>query len=121
LNINWNPSNGETWNNYINGWLPTEGIQAIVNVINQITILIYLESGAVQMFFSKLFDSFFIKKDDSESFTFKQEFKRREINVEMFKKAFNDDSLNLELTIIDFLQFLFNLPGVIGMLSSGEE
>jgi hypothetical protein len=39
----------------------------------------------------------------------------------MFKKAFNNDSINFDLTIIDFLQFLFNLPGVIGMLSNGQE
>jgi hypothetical protein len=36
--------------------------------------------------------------------------------VELFKKAFNNDSINFDLSIIDFLQFLFNLPEIIGML-----
>jgi hypothetical protein len=41
--------------------------------------------------------------------------------VEIFKKAFNNDSIHFDLLIIDFLQFLFNIPGVIGTLSSGQE
>jgi hypothetical protein len=41
--------------------------------------------------------------------------------VELLKKAFNNDSINFDLNIIYFLQFLFNLPGVIGMLSNGQE
>jgi hypothetical protein len=41
--------------------------------------------------------------------------------VEFFEKEFNGENINFDLSIINFLQFLFNLPGVIGMLSIGQE
>jgi hypothetical protein len=101
--------------------LPTEGIQAIVDRINQIIILICLESGGIQMFFPKLINPFFIKKDDLESYTFREVLESRQINVESFKKDFNGENINFDLTIIDFLQVLFNLPEIIGMLSTGQK
>jgi hypothetical protein len=44
----------------LNGWLPSEGFQAISNYIKRIIILIYLASGAVQIFFPNMIDVFFI-------------------------------------------------------------
>jgi hypothetical protein len=83
--------------------------------------LIYLENGAAQMFFPNMFDSFFIRENELEPYTLKQALETKKINVELFKKAFKNDSINFDLLTIDFLQFLFNLPGEIGMLSSGYE
>jgi hypothetical protein len=68
-----------------------------------------------------MIDSFFIRENELESYSFKQVLEIKKINVEMFKKVFDNDSINFDLTIINFLQFLFNLPGVIGMFSNGQE
>jgi hypothetical protein len=55
LNINWEQSYyGETWDNYLNGWLPPKGIQGISNYIKRIIVLIYLNNNVVQMFFPNI-------------------------------------------------------------------
>jgi hypothetical protein len=122
--INWKPTyNGETWDNYLNGWLPPEGIQVIANYIKQIIILIYLDSSVMQMFFpiDNNNNTFFIKEEELESLSFKEVVQKRGYNIEVFKRTFHNDSINFDLSMIDFLQKLFEFKAVIGMLSSGYE
>jgi hypothetical protein len=63
----------------------------------------------------------FITKDELVSLFFRQLLENRGYDIELFKRSFNHDSINFDLPMIDFLQKLFNLSGIIGMLSSGYE
>jgi hypothetical protein len=41
----------EIFNNILNGWLPSYGIQAAINKYSRFIILIYLDRPVVKMFF----------------------------------------------------------------------
>jgi hypothetical protein len=112
LNINWKASNNrERWNNYLNGWLSSEDIQVISNFIKRIILLIYLNNNVVQMFFPNTNNNntLFIREDELENYSFRQVLENRGYDIELFKRGFNDESINFDLSIIDFLQKLFNL------------
>jgi hypothetical protein len=116
LKTNWNPSNGETWDNFMNGWLPTEGIQAIPNHIEKIIILIYLDSSAVQIFFPNFNNNnntFFIKENELETCTFREIVKRRGYDINLIETTFKTVDISLDLTMIDFLKKLFEFSGII--------
>jgi hypothetical protein len=88
ININWEASNNkETWDNYLNGWLSSEGIQAISNYIKTIIVLIYLNNNVVQMFFP-INNTFFINEDELESSSFIEVVERRGYNIELIKTVF---------------------------------
>jgi hypothetical protein len=109
LNINWEVSNNkEMWDNYLNGWLSSEGIQAISNYIKRIIVLIYLDSSVVQMFFP-INNTFFIKEEELESLSFIEVVKRRGNYIELIKTVFEGVNINFDLTMIDFLQNYLNL------------
>jgi hypothetical protein len=100
--------------------LPPDCIQAISHKNNRLIILIYLDSAAVQMFFPNKND-FFIREKELATLTFRQVLENRELNIDSFEKGFVKININIDLPMIDFLQSLFNLSGVIGMLSTGRE
>jgi hypothetical protein len=83
-------------------------------------ILIYLNSAAVQMFFPKMVDAFFISEKELATLTFKEVLENRGLNVDTFKKFF-ETNVSIDLLMIYFLQKLFNLNGIIGTLSTGQE
>jgi hypothetical protein len=67
--------------------------------------LIYLESGTVQMFFPKFNNNstFFITKNELEFYIFRQVLENRGYDIELFKRGFHNDSINFNLSMIDFL------------------
>jgi hypothetical protein len=88
LKLNWKPNySGETWDNYMNGWLPPEGIQVIANYIKQIIILIYLENGAVQIFFPNMFDSFLLEKMNYNLTLLNKYLKQKKLMWKCLKKS----------------------------------
>jgi hypothetical protein len=66
-------------------------------------------------------NTFFITKNELESLSFREVLENRGYDIEVFRRGFNNVSINFDLSMIDFLQLLFNFSGVIGMLSTGQE
>jgi hypothetical protein len=109
LNINWETSNNKkTWDNYLNGWLSSEGIQGIPNNIKRIILLIYLNNNVMQMFFP-INNTFFIKEEELESLSFMEVVESRGYDIELIKTVFEGVNINIDLTMINFLQNYLNL------------
>jgi hypothetical protein len=61
------------------------------------------------MFFLNNNNTFFIIEEELTSLTFRQVLENRGYNIKYFEKGFEDININFDLTMIDFLQTLFNL------------
>jgi hypothetical protein len=66
-------------------------------------------------------NTFFIKEEELESLSFKQVVENRRYDMKLIKTIFKGVDINFDLSMINFLQKLFNHPGVIGKLSTGRE
>jgi hypothetical protein len=65
--------------------------------------LIYLDSAAVQIFFPNK-NYFFISENELATFTFRQVFESRGLNIDSFEKGFMEINVSIDLPTMDFLQ-----------------